>query len=126
MGEGIAHHLPIYPPTHKRKRKGTQQPSTSRLKRDVAVLLWRVLGALILEHMKALNEARTRIEWFDDLVDITEFSGFERVGKGVAIVLDQLNLFRILIIRGNEVVAEDDVHSAVWPHHCDLGSRIGK
>src|SRR5215470_18293512 len=52
-----------------------------RSERDVAMLLRRIAVAFVLQGLERGDEARARVLGCDDLVDVAELGGLERVGE---------------------------------------------
>src|SRR5262247_1843387 len=83
---------------------------------DVAMLLRRVLLALVLQDLERTDEFRSRLVRLDDLVDVAELGGLERVGERAPVLGDQPAPLAVGILRALELVAEDDVDRALGPH----------
>src|SRR6185369_5931654 len=84
---------------------------SARSERNVPVLLRRVLVALVLQDLERADEARARVLGRDDLVDVAELGGHERVGEGLAVVGDE-TLALAVAARGLDLAAEDNVDRA--------------
>src|SRR2546422_11754137 len=59
---------------------------SGRSERDVAMLLRRVLVALVLQHLERPDESRAGVLGLDHLVDVAELGGLERVGEGAPVL----------------------------------------
>src|SRR5687767_12734987 len=91
------------------------QPS----QRDVAVLLPGVGERLVAQHRKGAADSAAGAARHDDVVDETAMAGDEWIGEFLSVLLGaRLDLGRIAAI-----VAEDDLHRALGPHHGDLSLR---
>src|SRR6266446_7353721 len=101
---------------------GTTGP-LARSERNVPVLLRRVLVALVLENFERADEPRPCLLGCDDLVDVAELGGHERVREGLAIVGDE-TLTLAVPSGGLDLAAEDDVDRALRTHDRDLPGRI--
>src|SRR5215813_13867582 len=99
---------------------------SGRLEGNVAMLLWRVLLALVLEDLERPDDFRSRLFWLDDLVDVAELGSLERVGERVPVLGDQAASLAVGILRTLELVAEHDVDGALGAHDRDLGGREGE
>src|SRR6185503_16401487 len=94
--------------------------------RDVAMLLRRVLVALVREHLERADETGARVLGADDLVDVAELGGLERVGELLPVVGRETLALGLGLLGLLDLVAEDDVDGAVRPHDRDLGGGVGE
>src|SRR5512134_1174157 len=78
--------------------------------RDVPMLLPWVRVALVLEDLERPDEARARLGWLDDLVDIAARRCDVRVRELGFVGSDQSRSFGRRIIGGGDGVLEDDAH----------------
>src|SRR6059036_2867676 len=83
---------------------------------NVAMLLGRVPVALVLQHRERADETRAGVGGLDDLVDVAELGGLVRVGEGAPVVGHQALALGGGVLRPLDLVAEDDVDSAVRAH----------
>jgi hypothetical protein len=79
------------------------------------MLLRRVLVALVREHLERADETRARVLGADDLVDVSELGGLERVGELLPVVGRETLALGLGLLRLLDLVAEDDVDGAVRP-----------
>src|SRR5579885_1534532 len=99
---------------------------SGRSERDVAMLLRRVLVALVLQHPQRADQPRARVLGQDDRVDVAKLGGLERVREGPAVVLLEALALGGGVGGALDLVAEDDVDRAVGAHHRDLGGGVGE
>src|SRR5947199_7818010 len=93
---------------------------------NIAMLLGRVPVALVLQHLERPDEARSRVDGLDDLVDVAELGRLVGIGEGAPVVADQALALGGGVLRPLDLVAEDDVDGAVGPHDGDLGGGVGE
>src|SRR5689334_10208306 len=105
------------------RRKSGRAPLSER---DVAMLLRRVLVALVLEHLERADDLRARVLGLDDLVDVAELRGLERVRERAAVIRDEPLPLGVDVLRALELVPEDDVDRALRTHDRDLGGGEGE
>src|SRR4029450_11094189 len=96
------------------------------LKWYIPMLLWRIMILLVLEHFQATNKRRPSILRIDHRIDIAGLRCLERVGKGLAVLLDHLVAGFERIFGFFERVAKDDTDSALRTHDRNLSRRIGQ
>ena len=68
------------------------------LQRNIAVLLRRILVALVLENLQGIDQARTGVARLNDIVDESAAGGDIRIGEGLAILIRQFFLARDRIL----------------------------
>src|SRR5215469_13069862 len=89
------------------------------------MLLWWVGVALILQPLQRRNELCSSVPRLDHLVHVAASGGDIRIGKLLDIIVYQLLPFDIRILSLLDLVFEDNVNSAVYSHHRDLGGWPG-
>src|SRR5262245_64841848 len=89
--------------TRTRRNGGFSEDS----ERDVAMLLRRVLVALVGEHLERGDETRARVLGLDDLVDVAELGRLERVGELLTVVGREALALGVGLLRLLDLVAED-------------------
>src|SRR5690242_18821502 len=99
----------------------TRRKSGAGLEGDVAMLLRRVLLALVLQDLERADDFRSRLFRLDDLVDVAELRSLERVRERAPVVGDEALALLVGILRALELVAEDDVDGALRTHDRYLG-----
>src|SRR5262250_3109251 len=97
----------------------TRRKSAGGSERDVAMLLRRVLVALVLQHLERADEPRTGVLRLDDLVDVAQLRRLVRVRERAAILGDEPGPGRVLVRGPLDLVPEDDVDRAVGAHDRD-------
>src|SRR5581483_7807159 len=112
---------PRFATSTRRKRRGAVP---GRSERDVAMLLGRVLVALVLQHLERGDEARAGVLGLDDLVDVAELRRLERVREPLTVLRDQPGSLGLDVLRLLDLVPEDDVDGAVVSHDGDLARRV--
>src|SRR6184192_1810894 len=80
-----------------------------RLQGDVAVLPWRHLLALRVEHAERLDQAGTRVGGFDDVVDEPSLGSDIRVAELPFVLGDQLTPLGLGVGSLLDLPTEDDV-----------------
>src|ERR1051325_1813556 len=115
--------------TSTRRKSGAAEPPGAgggESERDVAMLPGRVLLALVLQHLERADDLRSRLFRLDDLVDVAELGGLERIGERAPVLRDQPAPLAVGILRPLELVPEDDVDRALRAHDGDLRGREGE
>src|SRR5436190_5636312 len=102
-------------------RFATSTRRKSGLEGDVAMLLRRILLALVLQDLERADDFRSRVLGLDDLVDVAELGCLEGVRERPAVVRDEAFALLVGILRALELVAEDDVDGALGTHDRNLG-----
>src|SRR5690349_4545101 len=101
-------------------RLATSTRRIGRLEGDVAMLLGRVLIALVANHLQRGDELGAGLRRLDDLVDVSTGGCNVRIGQTLAILGLESPTFRVRIGRIGQLVAEDDVDRALHAHDRDL------
>src|SRR5437867_5111471 len=83
----------------------TRRKSGAASERDVAMLLGRVLLALVLEDLERADDLRSGFVRLDDLVDVAEFGCLEGIGERVPIFGDQPLTLLVRVLRALELTA---------------------
>ena len=86
-------------------------------------LVW-ALDALGRRHLERADHGRARLARVDHVVDQGVAGGDVRVDR-LADPLDHLRPRGVRVVGSLDLLAEDDVHRALGPHHRDLGTRPG-
>src|SRR5438552_4498024 len=104
----------------------TRRKSGAASERDVAMLPGRVLLALVLQDLERADDFRARVLGLDDLVDVAELGGLERIRERAPVLRDQPAPLAVGVLRPLELVPEDDVDGALRAHDGDLRGREGE
>src|SRR6266536_6367491 len=86
------------------------------LERYIPMLFGWIMILLVFEHFQATNECRSGILWIDHGIDIAGLRCLERVGKGLAVLLDHFVAGFEGICSFFELVAKDDTDGAFRTH----------
>src|SRR4029078_386872 len=96
--------------------------STRELQRNVAVLLRRVLIALVIQILECRNEFFTSFARPDDLVDESRAGGDIRICEFFTKLLYLLFSSGARIVRRGEFPLVENIDGALGTHHRDLGA----
>lgn len=91
--------------------------------RYVSVLALRRWLPFLAQHLQRGNEARAALSRIDDVVEIASRGRNEGRRQFLAVMPGQIGPCYRRIIGGGQILAEDDVDGAFWPHHGDFGVR---
>lgn len=95
------------------------------LERDVAVLPRRVGVALVAQHIERGDQSRPALARVDHVVDVAPGRRDVRVGELLAVLRDARLRGRSGIVRGVDLLPEEDLDGALGSHDGDLGLRPG-
>src|SRR6266545_795409 len=88
--------------------------------RNVSVLFRRILVALSLERAQGFGQSGACIARISDVLEIPSSRSAVWMRELIAVLLDLvLGRLRRIVTRGN-VFSKENLHRALWPHHCDL------
>src|SRR5437867_10768491 len=82
---------------------------SGRSEGDVAMLLRRVLVALVLQHLERADEPRAGVLGLDHLVDVAELGRLEGVGERAPVLGLQALALRLRVLGALDLLPEDDV-----------------
>src|SRR5688500_6317630 len=93
------------------------------LERNVAMLLRRILVALVIERGQRLHQLGARRARQDHFVDVGAFGGDIRARKSLSELRDFLGAHRRRILRLVDLALVENVDRALGAHHRDLRAR---
>jgi hypothetical protein len=93
--------------------------------RDVAVLAARGRHLLVHGHVQRADQRSARLSRLDHVVDVAALCRVVRIGKLLAVVLDELLGALLGILRLGDVALEDDADCTLGAHHGDLRGGPG-
>src|SRR5687767_8963707 len=91
-----------------------------RLQRDVAVLLRRIAVALSLQRLERSDQHRPCVPRIDDVIEVSSAGRDVRVSKLRAVLLDLLVRCAGRICAFTDLLAEENLNSALRSHHRNL------
>src|SRR4051794_27304343 len=109
---------PRFATSTRRKIDAAEPPGVGggESERDVAMLLRRVLLALVLEDLERADDLRSRLLRLDDLVDVAELGGLERIRERAPVLGDEAAPLAVRVLRPLELIPEDDVDRPFRAH----------
>ena len=79
----------------------------------------------VFEHIERLDQAGSGIFRKNNLINIPQFSSFERAGEVVSIIINQLLPFGFGIFRFGNLLSEDDIDGPLRTHNSDFSGGVG-